>query len=71
MRFLYVIYETKRFRKGSEWNQLLRESDVPESTRVVVLSGESVDTYIRKNARKRKSNRLKKQGKIWSKRRHC
>lgn len=39
-RFLFVIYETKRFRKEKEWNQLLRESGVPESTRVVVLSGE-------------------------------
>jgi hypothetical protein len=39
-RFIYVIYETNRFRKESEWDQLLRESGVSESTSVVVLSGE-------------------------------
>lgn len=39
-RFLYVIYETHRFRTENQWNQLLRESDVPENTVVVVLSGE-------------------------------
>jgi len=40
-RFLYVIYETKRIRTESDWNQFLREAEVPDSTRVVVLSGES------------------------------
>lgn len=39
-RFIYIIYETNRFRKESEWNQLLRESGVPETTCVVVLNGE-------------------------------
>jgi len=39
-RFLYVIYETHRFRTENQWNQLLRESGVPENTVVVVLSGE-------------------------------
>lgn len=39
-RFIYVIYETNRFRKESEWDQFLRESGVLESTSVVVLSGE-------------------------------
>ncbi len=39
-RFLYVIYETHRFRKEEEWNQLLRESGVPRNTTAVVLSGE-------------------------------
>jgi hypothetical protein len=38
--FLYVIYETKRFRTEHDWNQFLRESGVPPNTRVIVLSGE-------------------------------
>jgi sulfur carrier protein ThiS len=51
IRFLYVIYETNRIRKESEWNQLLRESGVPESTVVVVLSGEPVARSARKKVR--------------------
>ena len=39
-RFLYVIYETKRFRTESDWNLFLRESEVPDNTSIVVLSGE-------------------------------
>jgi len=39
-RFLYVIYETHRFKTEKDWNQLLRESGVPENTSVVVLGGE-------------------------------
>ena len=39
-RFLYVIYETNRFRTEDDWNQFMRESDVPMNTTVVVLSGE-------------------------------
>jgi hypothetical protein len=39
-RFLYVIYETNRFRTESDWNQLMRDSGVPMNTTVVVLSGE-------------------------------
>ncbi len=38
--FVYVIYETKRFKREKEWIELLRQSGVPESTTVVVLSGE-------------------------------
>jgi len=41
-RFLYVVYETKRFRTEKDWNQLLRESGVPENTTIVVLSGEAM-----------------------------
>jgi len=40
-RFIYVIYETNRFRREKEWVQLLRQSGVLENTTVVVLSGES------------------------------
>ena len=39
-RFLYVIYETNRFKPEKDWNQLLRQSSVPENTTAVVLSGE-------------------------------
>jgi len=39
-QFLYVIYETHRFRTEHQWNQLLKESGVLENTRAVVLSGE-------------------------------
>lgn len=38
--FLYVIYETGRFRPEREWSQLLRDCEIPASTSVVVLSGE-------------------------------
>jgi hypothetical protein len=40
-RFVYVVYETKRFKPEREWNNLLRESGVPSDTTVVVLSGET------------------------------
>lgn len=39
-RFLYVIYETNRFRTEKDWNQLLVQSGVPKNTSIVVLSGE-------------------------------
>lgn len=39
-RFLYVIYETNRFRPEKDWNLFLRESEVPSNTTVVVLGGE-------------------------------
>lgn len=39
-RFIYVIYETHRFRPEKEWNNLLRESGVANSTIVIVLGGE-------------------------------
>ncbi len=38
--FIYVIYETKRIRPEKHWHQLLRQSDVPENTSVVVIHGE-------------------------------
>jgi len=37
--FLYVIYETERFKREAEWRQLLRECAVSENTSVVVLTG--------------------------------
>ncbi len=39
-RFIYVIYETNRFRTESDWNLFLRESGVPSNTTIVVLGGE-------------------------------
>lgn len=38
--FVYVIYETARFRAEHEWRQLLRECGLDARTTVVVLSGE-------------------------------
>lgn len=52
-RFIYVIYETNRFRPEKDWNQLLKQSGIPESTIVVVLSGEPPKRKKRKNATKR------------------
>lgn len=40
-RFLYVIYETDRFRPEKEWNQLLMQAGLSESTKIIVLSGVS------------------------------
>lgn len=42
-RILYVIYETNRFKTEKDWDQLLRESGVPKTTSVVVLSGEPLE----------------------------
>ncbi len=39
-RFLYVIYETNRFRPENDWNQLLKEAGVSSNTTAIVLSGE-------------------------------
>jgi len=39
-RCIYVVYETNRFRPEKEWDQLLRQSGVPETTTIIVLSGE-------------------------------
>lgn len=38
--FLYVLYETERFRAESEWRQLLRDCGVAANSSIVVLSGE-------------------------------
>jgi len=40
-RYIFVIYETRRFRPEDEWNELLRAAGVPKNTAVVVLSGEA------------------------------
>jgi hypothetical protein len=47
-RFLYVIYETHRFRTEKDWNQLLEQSGVSANTTVVVLSGEPPPPLRRK-----------------------
>jgi hypothetical protein len=38
--FIYVVYETRRVKRESEWEQLMRASGVGDSTRVIVISGE-------------------------------
>lgn len=51
--FIYVIYETARFRPENEWRQLLRECDIDSRTTVVVVQGESAR---RPRGRKRPPN---------------
>lgn len=41
-RYIYVVYETNRFRTERDWNSLLREAQVGKNTSIVVLSGEPV-----------------------------
>jgi hypothetical protein len=48
-RFLYVIYETHRFKTENDWSQLLKQSGVSENTTIIVLSGEPI-----KNKKKKK-----------------
>jgi hypothetical protein len=52
--FVYVIYETKRFKPEHEWNDLLRHSAVTNNALVVVLSGEPAPMRS-KGARRRGS----------------
>ncbi|MFZ0963680.1 MAG: hypothetical protein WAO35_22680 [Terriglobia bacterium] len=40
-QFLYIVYETDRFKPQKEWTQLLIQAGVPESTKIIVLSGVS------------------------------
>jgi REase_DpnII-MboI len=42
--FIYVIYETHRFRPEAEWRHLLRECGVDPNTSVIVISGEATLT---------------------------
>src|SRR4030043_1128610 len=57
-RFLYVIYETNRFRTEKDWNLFLKESEVPNNTAVVVLGGEP--SVKKKVVSKRKKTTKKK-----------
>lgn len=57
-RFLYVVYETNRFRTEKDWNLFLEQSGVPKNTTVVVLSGEPAPT---KNKPHKKSTSRKNQ----------
>ena len=60
--FLYVIYETERFRPEAEWRQLLRECGNAENVSAIVLSGASVrrGRYGRRKSRSsvRKAGRV-------------
>jgi hypothetical protein len=49
--FLYVIYETRRFRPEHEWNALLRDCGATSSTTAIVLSGEAPLTRTRGGTR--------------------
>jgi hypothetical protein len=55
--FLYVIYETKRFKPEAEWRQLMRDCRIDGSTSVVVMTGEVIqraDTVTSRRSRKGK-----------------
>lgn len=39
-RFLYVIYETHRFKSEKDWKQLFSQSQIKENTAIIVLCGE-------------------------------
>lgn len=52
-RCIYVVYETNRFRPEKEWNHLLRQAGVPETTMVIVLSGEPPKRKTRKVAQRK------------------
>jgi hypothetical protein len=41
--FIYLIYETSRIKPESEWKNLLEECEIRGNTKIIVLSGESVD----------------------------
>jgi hypothetical protein len=49
--FLYVIYETERFRPEAEWRQLLRDCGSADNVSAIVLSGATVLTQSRKRRR--------------------
>jgi DpnII restriction endonuclease len=54
--FVYVIYETRRFRPEREWNDLLRSCAASQNTIAIVLSGEpSEPTNVR--PRRHRANR--------------
>lgn len=51
--FVYVIYETERFRQESQWRELLAASGVEPSTVVVVMSGHAIGQSARKQPNRR------------------
>lgn len=53
--FVYVIYETKRFRPEAQWRQLLRECEAAVNTSVVVLTGNPPEKGKRRAATTKKS----------------
>jgi hypothetical protein len=39
-KFIYVVYEARRVKRETEWEQLLRISGIGDNTRIIVISGE-------------------------------
>ena len=60
IQFLYVIYETNRFRTEKDWNLFLRESGVPENSMVVVLGGEPSTQKKKGSLKKRTAKKTMK-----------
>ncbi len=67
--FVYVIYETQRFRSEAQWRELLRSCGVDQSTTVVVLSGHPVRRRIKQAAIKALQPTIRARKKAKSKRR--
>jgi hypothetical protein len=49
--FVYIIYETRRVKPESKWNEHFKECGVGDCARVIVLSGEPSKKKIRKRKR--------------------
>ena len=58
--FLYVIYETRRIKPESEWQQLMHECGVDRNTQIIVISGEPPESK-QSSKKKAKSRSIKKQ----------
>jgi hypothetical protein len=47
-RFVFLIYETHRFRRESEWNQLLEQCGTAHNAQAIVICGESPKRRVAK-----------------------
>lgn len=53
-RFIYVVYETHRFKSEKEWKHLFIKSDVSSNSKVIVISGEPPKSRRKRTAVVRK-----------------
>jgi hypothetical protein len=62
-KFIFLIYETHRLRRESEWNRLLRQCGTASNTQAIVICGESPKQESPRKkvpARKRKASKPQK-----------
>lgn len=52
-RFIYVIYETARWKPETEWREMLQQNGVGNNTDIIVLSGEAMPTKSPKATKQR------------------